>query len=95
MTAVAVFSLVTAYGEAAPAVVENGKRLGVAPVLSYLLENDLTRESIVNKHPHFAMWLRQLGFSLVPWVALVPLGFGYLARAARVYETIPTEDYGP
>jgi 4-amino-4-deoxy-L-arabinose transferase-like glycosyltransferase len=92
MAGIAVFSLVSAYGDALPAMVENGQRTGVTPVLAYLLENDLTRESIVNTHPHFAMWLRQLGFSLVPWVALVPLGFGYLARAARVYENDPKED---
>jgi hypothetical protein len=82
---VAVVAVVSmAYGDANPLRRLDGEIAGKIPVLSFLLENRLSGTSLAKDHMHFAMWVRQLGFSMLPWVALVPLGVGYLARSARL-----------
>jgi 4-amino-4-deoxy-L-arabinose transferase-like glycosyltransferase len=82
---IAVVAIVaTAYGDANPLRRLDGEIVGKIPLLSFLLENRLSGTSLAKDHMHFAMWVRQLGFSLLPWVALVPLGVGYLARSARL-----------
>lgn len=73
-----------AYADANPTLLENGAIVRKIPVLEYLLQNDLYGAGPTGDHPHFAMWFRQLGFSMVPWVALVPLGLGYLGESARL-----------
>lgn len=75
-----------AYGSANPMRMLDGEISGNIPLFSFLLENHLSGDSPAAKHMYFAMWIREIGFSLVPWVALVPLGIGYLARAARLHD---------
>ncbi|QDG52041.1 phospholipid carrier-dependent glycosyltransferase [Persicimonas caeni] len=84
MTAIVVALVTMAYGDANPLRRIDGEIAGKIPLLTFLLENHLTGSSLAKDHLHFAMWVRQLGFSLLPWVALVPLGVGYCARAARL-----------
>lgn len=78
--------VVQAYGSANPMRILNGEISGKIPLFSFLLENHLSGDSPAAGHMYFAMWIREIGFSLVPWVALVPLGLGYLARAARLQD---------
>lgn len=84
MVAVVVAVVTMAYGDANPLRRIDGEIAGKIPLLTFLLENHLSGTSLAKDHLHFAMWVRQLGFSLIPWVALVPLGVGYCARAARL-----------
>ncbi len=86
MVVVVVAVVCHAYGAANPIVRVDGHIAGKMPVFSFLLDNHLTGNSPVMHHVHFAMWVREVGFALVPWVALVPLGVGYLARAARLQD---------
>lgn len=72
------------YSEANPTLLKNGHLVGNIPVLEYALTNDVFGTNFPKEGLHFSMWLRQIGFSMVPWVALVPLGLGYLARSARL-----------
>src|SRR5690554_550530 len=78
--------LIQAYGAANPMRMLDGEISGKIPLFSFLLENHLSGNSPAEKHMYFAMWIREIGFALIPWVALVPLGIGYLARAARIQE---------
>ncbi|MFB6350206.1 MAG: ArnT family glycosyltransferase [Bradymonadaceae bacterium] len=73
-----------AYSEANPTLLKHGKIVGDIPALGYALQNDLFGASFKGGHLHFAMWIRQIGFSMVPWAAFAPLGVGYLARATRL-----------
>lgn len=75
--------VIQAYGAANPMRMLDGEISGKIPLFSFLLENHLSGHSPAEEHMHFAMWIREIGFALIPWVALVPLGIGYLARAAR------------
>jgi len=78
--------IIQAYGAANPMRMLDGEISGKIPLFSFLLENHLSGNSPAEKHMYFAMWIREIGFALIPWVALVPLGIGYLARAARIQE---------
>jgi len=73
-----------AYSEANPTLLKHGEIVGEIPVLSFALENDLFGTTFKEGHLHFAMWIRQIGFAMVPWAAFVPLGIGYLARSTRL-----------
>lgn len=84
MPAAVIGVVVYAYGQANPVTSIDGSISGKMPLFSFLLENHLTGSSMADDHLHFAMWVRQVGFSLIPWVALVPLGIGYLARSTRL-----------
>ena len=84
IAAAAIFPMLEAYADANPVLLKNGEILGDIPVLHYVLTNDLFGSTLPSGHPHFAMWIRELGFSLVPWVGFVPLGIGYLARSTRL-----------
>ncbi len=84
IVAVPVLALSIAYGDANPVLLQNGEVVGKLPVLTYLLENHLFVASDASQHMYFAMWLRQIGFAMLPWIALVPLALGYLSRATRL-----------
>lgn len=84
IVALVVAVVVSAYGDANPVSRVEGEIAGKMPLFTFLLENELLTKSLAKDHLHFAMWVRQLGFTLVPWVALVPLGIGYLARSTRL-----------
>ncbi len=84
IVAVPALALSIAYGDANPVLLQNGEVIGKLPVLTYLLENHLFVSSDAGQHMYFAMWLRQIGFSMLPWIALVPLALGYLSRATRL-----------
>jgi hypothetical protein len=85
----AAFWVLEAYADANPTLLKNGEIVGTIPVLEFALQNDLYGAGPSGNHPHFAMWFRQIGFSMVPWAAFVPLGLGYLADATRL-----TDDTG-
>lgn len=84
IVAVPVLAVSIAYGDANPVLLQNGEVVGKLPVLTYLLENHLFVASDASQHMYFAMWLRQIGFAMLPWIALVPLALGYLSRATRL-----------
>ncbi len=71
------------YAEANPTLLDGGEVFGKIPVLQFFLENEIFGRSLAEEHMTFDMWVRQVGFTLIPWVALVPLGIGYLATATR------------
>lgn len=73
-----------AYSEANPTLLKHGEIVGDIPALGYALENDLFGNTFDGGHLHFAMWIRQIGFSMIPWTAFAPLGIGYLARSTRL-----------
>lgn len=73
-----------AYADANPTLLKHGRVVGTIPVLEYVLQNELFGVTFPDGRLHFAMWVRHLGFSMVPWAAFVPLGLGYLARSARL-----------
>jgi hypothetical protein len=73
------------YSEANPTLLEYGEVTGDIPVLTYALNNDVFGEGMMaTGHLHFAMWIRQIGFSMLPWAVLVPLAVGYAARGTRL-----------
>jgi len=73
------------YAEANPTLLEHGEVVGDIPVLTYSLNNSVFSEGLMAEgHLHFAMWLRQIGFSMLPWAVLVPLGIGYAAQGTRL-----------
>src|SRR5690554_1223552 len=78
--------LIQAYGAANPMRMLDADVTGVQTCALPIFENHLSGNSPAEKHMYFAMWIREIGFALIPWVALVPLGIGYLARAARIQE---------
>ncbi|MBA2662752.1 MAG: glycosyltransferase family 39 protein [Bradymonadaceae bacterium] len=84
IVAVPLIAVSIAYGDANPVLLQDGEVIGKIPVFTYLLENHLFSSSLASDHIHFAMWLRQVGFAMLPWVALVPLALGYLARSTRL-----------
>lgn len=86
MCALVVGVITQSYGAANPMRMLDGEIAGNIPLFSFLLENHLSGSSPAEKHMYFAMWIREIGFSLIPWVALAPLGIGYLARAARLHD---------
>ena len=75
-----------AYADANPTLLKNGELVRDIPVLAYALENHLFGSTFPEGHLHFAMWIREIGFSMVPWAAFVPLGIGYLSRSARLVD---------
>ncbi len=77
-------AVLQAYSQANPTLLKHGEIVGGIPALEYALTNDVFGADFPKEGLHFAMWIRQIGFSLVPWVAFVPLGIGYLARSTRL-----------
>lgn len=73
-----------AYANANPTLIKDGHVVGQIPVLTYALENHVFGDGFPNDHMYFALWVRELGFSMIPWAALAPLGVGYLARSTRL-----------
>lgn len=71
------------YADANPTLLKDGEVFGKIPVLSFFLENHIFGRSLVVKHMTFDLWVRQIGFAVVPWVGLVPAGLAYLGRATR------------
>lgn len=88
MAVLAFVVLGTAYADANPTLLDGGAVVGKIPVLAYFLEHEIFGTSLAREHMSFDLWVRQVGFTLVPWVALVPLGLGYLACATRVDDAI-------
>lgn len=86
IVAVTALAVSLAYSDANPVLTQNGEVLGKIPVLTYLLENHLFVTSDASQHMYFALWLRQIGFALLPWITLVPLALGYLSRATRLQD---------
>lgn len=76
------------YGAANPTLLDGGEVFGKIPVLQYFLENEIFGRSLAEEHMTFDIWVRQIGFTLIPWVALVPLGIGYLATATRADDEV-------
>ncbi|MFU8806689.1 MAG: hypothetical protein ACNA8W_22970, partial [Bradymonadaceae bacterium] len=77
-------AVAAAYGAVNPTLLMDGEVVGKIPVLTYFLENHLFATSLASEHQHFALWMRQIGFATLPWVTLIPLGLGYLARSTRL-----------
>lgn len=71
------------YGAANPTLLQYGEVTGKIPVLTFFLEHQIFGSSLVLKHMSFDLWVRQIGFAIVPWVGIVPLGLAYLGRATR------------
>src|SRR5690606_19658760 len=71
------------YSDANATLLKQGEVFGKIPVLSFFLENQIFGRSLVVKHMTFDLWVRQIGFAVVPWVGLVPAGVAYLGRATR------------
>lgn len=74
--------LARTYSAANPILLDHGDVFGEVRVLAYMLSNHLFETSIVDSHLTFDVAVRQVGFSLFPWVALVPLAFVYLSGAS-------------
>ncbi len=83
LTAV-IFGVGWTYGAANPTLLQNGEVFGKIPVLTFFLEHEIFGTSLVSKHMTFDLWVRQIGFAIVPWVGIVPLGLAYLGRATRL-----------
>lgn len=79
---VAALVLARTYSAANPILLDGGRLFGDVRVLGYMLGNHVFENSLVNEHLEFDVVVRQVGFALFPWVALFPLGFAYVARAA-------------
>jgi hypothetical protein len=89
VAAALIVPVLEAYADANPTLLKHGEIIGTIPVLDYALTNTLYGGGFAAGHMHFALWIRQIGFALIPWVALAPLGIGYLTRATRM-----TDDNG-
>jgi hypothetical protein len=69
-----------AYGAVNPTLLEGGEVVGAIPSLAFALEHELFGKSVASGgHVHFDLWLRQVGFAMLPWAALAPAGVGYMA----------------
>ncbi|MFB6263038.1 MAG: ArnT family glycosyltransferase [Bradymonadaceae bacterium] len=78
------FPLLEAYADANPTLIKNGEILGRIPVLTYTLENHVYGLGFPTDHMYFALWIREIGFSLFYWAGFAALGVGYLARSTRL-----------
>lgn len=70
-----------AFGDVNPVLLKDGEVFGKIPVLSFLLEHQIFDKSVIKSHATFDVFMRQVGFSMLPWAALAPLGFAFLAKA--------------
>jgi len=84
VAAALIIPVLEAYADANPTLLKHGNVVGTIPVLDYVLTNTVYGGGFATDHMHFALWIRQIGFALLPWVALAPLGVGYLARSTRL-----------
>lgn len=82
----AAVGLAYVYSDANPILLDHGSLFGDVRVFDFMLSNHLFERSIAEDHLTFDVVIRQAGFSLFPWVALLPLGFVYLARATRTVD---------
>lgn len=83
MTAAVLTPVLIAYADVNPTLLKFGAVTQKIPVLSFMLEQHLTSNSFVGDHVHFDLWIRQFGFIMFPWIALIPHGIAYLTRAQR------------
>ncbi len=74
--------LAWAYSLANPILLDNGELFGDVRVFGFMLENHIFERSVVDQHMTFDVVMRQAGFSLFPWVALLPAGFAYVGAAS-------------
>ena len=79
---VAAIALARAYTAANPILLEHGDLFGRVRVFGFMLSNHMFATGANAEHLTFDVAIRQVGFSLFPWVALVPLGFAYVCDAA-------------
>ncbi len=70
----------SAYGDANPVLLKEGVIFGKIPLLTFLLENQIFDKSVIRSHVSFDIWIRQIGFSMLPWAGLAPLGFAFLGK---------------
>lgn len=75
--------LARTYTDANPILLDGGKMFGEVQVLAYMLSNHVFERSLVVDHMTFEIAVRQVGFSLFPWVALFPAGFVFIARSTQ------------
>lgn len=83
MTTIVLVPVLIAYADVNPTLLKSGAVTQKIPVLSFMLEQHITQNSFVNDHVHFDLWIRQFGFIMFPWIALIPHGIAYLTRAHR------------
>ncbi len=81
ISGVAILLVASAYGDVNPVLLKDGEIFGKIPVLTFLLENQIFDKSVITKHVTFDVWVRQIGFSMLPWAALAPLGFAFLGKS--------------
>lgn len=73
-----------AVGDANPTLLKHGEIVGGIPSLEYLLTNHIFEKSLADGHLSLDIWVRQIGFSLLPWTGLAPIGLAYMARSAEL-----------
>ncbi len=84
IAAACTIGLLEAYADANPTLLKHGRIVGEIPVLTYALENHVFGEGFPTGHMHATLWIRELGFAMIPWAVLAPFGLGYLARSTRL-----------
>lgn len=75
------------YTEANPILLDSGQVFGDIRVLGYMLANHVFEAGLLDSHLTFDVTVRQAGFSLFPWVALLPLGFVYVGQATATQDS--------
>lgn len=90
----AAIALARMYSAANPILLDGGELVGEVRVLGFMLANHVFESGLADSHLTFDVAVRQVGFSLFPWVALFPLGFVYLSGATATRDEHGS-DIGP